>query len=316
VTLTIGIDVGGTKVAGGVVDEHGEVLASTRRGTPAADPAGTRDTIVDVAAELAQRYPAAAAIGIGAAAWIDAAGSTVLFAPNLAWRDEPLRDYVAKAVGLPTVLENDANVAAWAEFRFGAARHADDSMLMITVGTGIGGGIVLNGALWRGANGIAGELGHVQSVPNGHPCGCGRLGCLEQYASGKALVRFAQAIAGQHPERAAMLLDMAGGDPSAITGRQVTDAAHRGDGAARDAFATIGYWLGVAMADLAQVFDPQMLVIGGGVIEAGVLLMGPTEHSYREQLAQRGRFAVAELRPAETGNEAGVVGAADLARRI
>ena len=315
-TLTIGIDVGGTKVAGGVVDGHGEVLASTRRDTPAADPAGTRDTIVDVAAELAQQYPAAVAIGIGAAAWIDAAGSTVLFAPNLAWRDEPLRDYVAKAVGLPTVLENDANVAAWAEFRFGAARHADDSMLMITVGTGIGGGIVLNGTLWRGANGIAGELGHVQSVPDGHPCGCGRLGCLEQYASGKALLRFAQAIAQQKPERAALLLEMAGGDPSAITGRQITEAAHRGDGAARDAFATIGYWLGVAMADLAQVFDPQMLVIGGGVIEAGDLLMGPTENSYREQLAQRGRFPVAELRPAETGNEAGVVGAADLARRI
>ena len=315
-TLTIGIDVGGTKVAGGVVDEHGEVLATTRRGTPAADPAGTRDTIVDVAAELAQQYPAAVAIGIGAAAWIDATGSTVLFAPNLAWRDEPLRDYVAKAVGLPTVLENDANVAAWAEFRFGAARHADDSMLMITVGTGIGGGIVLNGALWRGANGIAGELGHVQSVPDGHPCGCGRLGCLEQYASGKALVRFAQAIAGQHPDRAALLLDMAGGDPSAITGRQVTDAAHRGDGAARDAFAAIGYWLGVAMADLAQVFDPQMLVIGGGVIEAGELLMDPVEHSYRQELAQRGRFPVAELRSAEMGNEAGVVGAADLARRI
>jgi glucokinase len=299
-----------------VVDEHGAVLASTRRGTPAADPAGTRDTIVDVAAELAQQYPTAVAIGIGAAAWIDAAGSTVLFAPNLAWRDEPLRDYVAKAVGLPTVLENDANVAAWAEFRFGAARHADDSMLMITVGTGIGGGIVLSGTLWRGANGIAGELGHVQSVPDGHPCGCGRLGCLEQYASGKALLRFAQAIARQHPERAELLLDLADGDPSAITGGQVTDAAHRGDAAARDAFAAIGYWLGVAMADLAQIFDPQMLVIGGGVIEAGDLLLGPTERSYREQLAQRGRFAVAELRPAEMGNAAGVVGAADLARRI
>jgi glucokinase len=171
VTLTIGVDVGGTKVAGGVVDEHGNVLAETRRDTPAEDQAGTRDTIVEVAAELARQYPAATAIGIGAAAWIDAAGSTVLFAPNLAWRDEPLRDYVTKAVGLPTVLENDANVAAWAEFRFGAARDADDSMVMITVGTGIGGGIVLNGGLWRGANGIAGELGHIQSVPNGHPCG-------------------------------------------------------------------------------------------------------------------------------------------------
>jgi glucokinase len=316
VTLTIGIDVGGTKVAGGVVDEHGEVLASTRRDTPAEDPAGTRDTIVDVAAELAQWYPDAVAIGIGAAAWIDAAGSTVLFAPNLAWRDEPLRDYVAKAVGLPTVLENDANVAAWAEFRFGAARDADDSMVMITVGTGIGGGVVLNGQLWRGANGIAGELGHITSVPDGHPCGCGRLGCLEQYASGNALVRFARAGARQEPDRARLLLELAGGDPLAIAGRQVTEAAQLGDGVARDAFARIAYWLGVAMVDLAQIFDPQVLVIGGGVIDAGELLMGPTETTYRDQLKQRGRFPVAELRAAETGNTAGVLGAADLARRI
>jgi glucokinase len=316
VTLTIGVDVGGTKVAGGVVDEHGTVLASNRRDTPAEDPAGTRDTIVAVAAELALRYPAAVGIGIGAAAWIDAAGSTVLFAPNLAWRDEPLRDYVTKAVGLPTVLENDANVAAWAEFRFGAARHADDSMVMITVGTGIGGGIVLNGRLWRGANGIAGELGHIQSVPDGHPCGCGRLGCLEQYASGNALVRFARAGARQEPERAARLLELAGGDALAISGRQVTEAAQDGDGVARDAFGQIGYWLGVAMADLAQGFDPQILVVGGGVIDAGDLLMGPAETSYRDQLKQRGRFPVADVVAAQTGNTAGVVGAADLARRI
>jgi glucokinase len=316
VTLTIGVDVGGTKVAGGVVDEHGNVVASNRRDTPAEDHAGTRDTIVEVAAELAREYPEAIAIGIGAAAWIDAAGSTVLFAPNLAWRDEPLRDYVTKAVGLPTVLENDANVAAWAEFRFGAARQADDSMVMITVGTGIGGGIVLNGSLWRGANGIAGELGHIQSVPEGHLCGCGRLGCLEQYASGKALLRFGRAGARQEPDRARLLLELAGGDPLAITGQQVTEAAKEGDGVARDAFTQIGYWLGVAMADLAQIFDPQVLVVGGGVIEAGDLLMGPTERTYRDQLAQRGRFPVAELKAAETGNTAGVVGAADLARRI
>jgi len=316
VTLTIGVDVGGTKVAGGVVDEHGTVLASNRRDTPAEDPAGTRDTIVEVAAELAREYPQATAIGIGAAVWIDAPGATVLFAPNLAWRDEPLRDYVGKAVGLPTVLENDANVAAWAEFRFGVARHADDSMVMITVGTGIGGGIVLNGKLWRGANGIAGELGHLQSVPDGHPCGCGRLGCLEQYASGNALVRFARAGARQEPERAAHLLELAGGDPLAISGRQITEAARAGDGVARDAFAQIGYWLGVAMADLAQALDPQILVVGGGVVDAGELLMTPTRTTYLDQLKQRGRFPVAEVVAAETGNTAGVVGAADLARRI
>ena len=314
-TLTIGIDVGGTKVAGGVVDELGTVLASNRRDTPAKDPVGTRDTIVEVAAELAGQFPQATAVGIGAAAWIDAAGSTVLFAPNLAWRNEPLRDYVSKAVGLPTVLENDANVAAWAEFRFGVARDADDSMVMITVGTGIGGGIVLNRRLWRGANGIAAELGHIQSVPEGHPCGCGRLGCLEQYASGNALVRFARAGARQEPRRAAQLLELAGGDALAITGRQITEAARSGDGVARDAFAQVGYWLGVAMADLAQSFDPQILVVGGGVVEAGELLMTPTRTAFHDQLKQRGRFPVAEVVAAEMGNTAGVVGASDLARR-
>jgi glucokinase len=316
VTLTIGVDVGGTKVAGGVVDAEGKVLAQTRLPTPAEDVAGTRDTIVAVASELFAAYPSATAIGIGAAAWIDAAGSTVLFAPNLAWRDEPLRDYVAKAVGLPTVLENDANVAAWAEFRFGAARHADDSMVMITVGTGIGGGVVLSGALWRGANGIAAELGHMQSVSKGHPCGCGRLGCLEQYASGSALVRFAQAGARQDPDKAKTLLRLAEGDPAEITGRMVTSAAQDGDPVAVEAFSTIGHWLGVAMADLVQILDPQVLVIGGGVVEAGDLLMAPTERAYRVELQQRGKFPSAELKAAETGNTAGVVGAADLARRI
>ena len=315
-TLTIGVDVGGTKVAGGVVDDHGAVLAQTLRATPAEDPAGTRDTIVAVAAELAAAYPEAKAVGIGAAAWIDAAGATVLFAPNLAWRDEPVRDYVAKAVGLPTVLENDANVAAWAEFRYGAAQHADDSMVMITVGTGIGGGMVVDGEVYRVSWQGLGDAGHVVVQARGPECGCGRLGCLEQYASGNALVRFAQAGARQEPERAAQLLALSGGEPSAISGRMITEAAHAGDGVARDAFAQIGYWLGVAMADLAQAFDPQILVVGGGVIDAGELLMGPTEQTYRDQLAQRGRFPVAEIRAAETGNTAGVLGAADLARRI
>lgn len=314
-TLTIGIDIGGTKVAGGVVDAQGRVLAQTRRDTPAGDVGGTRDTIIAVATELADAHTVAA-VGVGAAGWIDATGSTVLFAPNLAWRDEPLRDYVAKAVGLPTVVENDANVAAWAEFSFGAGVDADDSMVMITVGTGIGGGIVLGGSLWRGTNGIAAELGHMQSVPDGHPCGCGRQGCLEQYASGTALVRFARADAQRQPEQARTLLALAEGDVQAITGRMITAAAHDGDPVAVGAFATIGYWLGVAVADLVQILDPQLVVVGGGVIDAGDLLMGPAEQTFRSELKQRGRLPVTELRAAKLGNTAGVVGAADLARRI
>jgi glucokinase len=314
VTLTIGVDVGGTKVAAGVVDVAGEVLAHTRRDTPADDVAKTRDTIVEVVAELAAEHEVTA-VGIGAAGWIDAARSTVLFAPNIAWRDEPLRDYVSTAVGLPVVVENDANAAAWAEFRFGAGRDADDSMVMFTIGTGVGGAIVLGGELLRGAHGIAAELGHMLSVPDGHRCGCGRLGCIEQYASGNALVRFARAGARQEPGRATTLLDLADGDVDAITGPMVTAAARAGDPVSCAAFAEIGRWLGIGLADMAQILDPQLLVVGGGVVEAGDLLLGPTRRSFMDALAARVKIPVAEIRPAELGNAAGVVGAADLARR-
>ncbi|BCB78897.1 ROK family glucokinase [Phytohabitans flavus] len=313
-TLTIGVDVGGTKVAAGVVDEAGAVLAQTRRDTPADDVAKTRDVIIEAVAELA-RGREIEAVGIGAAGWIDATRSTVLFAPNIAWRDEPLRDYVTAATGLPVIVENDGNAAAWAEFRFGAARHAEDSMVMYTIGTGVGGAIVLGGELVRGTHGVAAELGHMLAVPDGHLCGCGRHGCLEQYASGNALVRFARAGARQDPSSAAALLDLADGDAEAITGPMVTAAAMEGDPVSRQAFAQIGHWLGVALADMVQILDPQMLVVGGGVVEAGELLLGPTRRSFMDSLAQRVRVPVAEIKAAEMGNAAGVVGAGDLARR-
>ena len=313
-TLTIGVDVGGTKVAAGVVDLSGRVLAQARRDTPADDPAALRDTIVAAVRELSAAHEVEA-VGIGAAGWIDAARSTVLFAPNIAWRDEPLRERVADAVGLPVVVENDANVAAWAEFRFGAARDADDSMVLLTIGTGVGGGIVLGGRLVRGAHGIAGELGHMSIVPGGALCGCGRQGCLEQYASGNALVRFAQGGAKDEPQRAQGLLELAHGDVSAITGPMVTVAAHAGDEVAREAFATLGRWLGIGLADMVQILDPQVLVVGGGVVDAGDLLMVPAREAYHEALAQRDRSPVATVLPAELGNPAGMIGAADLARQ-
>ncbi|MBV1852529.1 ROK family glucokinase [Catellatospora tritici] len=312
--LTIGVDIGGTKVLGGVVDPDGTVIATSRRDTPAGDVAATRDVIIDVVKELSTDH-AVDAVGIGAAGWIDASRSTVLFAPNLAWRDEPLREYVAKAVNLPVVVENDANVAAWAEFRYGAAADAEDSMVMFTVGTGIGGGIVLGGNLVRGAHGIAAEIGHMLAVPDGHKCGCGRHGCIEQYASGNALVRFARAGAQAEPKRAELLLSKADGRVEGISGPIVTAAAQAGDEVAIEAFGQIGYWLGQGLADLVQILDPQVLVVGGGVIDAGDLLMTPTRQSYLDALAQRGRLPVAELRAAKMGNVAGLVGAADLARR-
>jgi glucokinase len=313
-TLTIGVDIGGTNVQAGVVDPDGAVLARTRRDTPAENVAQIRELIVDVVEELAGAHPIEA-VGIGAAGFVDAGRSTVLFAPNLAWRGEPLRDAVARVTGLPVVVENDANVAAWAEFRFGAARHADDSTVMVTVGTGIGGGIVFGGELIRGTTGIAAELGHVTSVRDGHPCGCGRRGCLEQYASGKALVRFAQEGAKDDPARAAGLLELAGGEVDAVTGPMVSAAAKAGDAVACAAFARIGHWLGLGLVDLVQILDPQVFVIGGGVIEAGDLLLEPARKSYSESFGARGQFPVAEIRPAELLNTAGMVGAADLARR-
>jgi glucokinase len=313
-TLTVGVDMGGTNVRAAVVDPEGKVLAKTRRDTPADDVEAIREVVVDIVSELARDHPVEA-VGIGAAGFVDAARSTVLFAPNMAWRGEPLRTYVATMTGLPVVVENDANVAAWAEFRFGAARQAEDSAIMVTVGTGIGGGVVFGGELIRGANGIAAELGHVLAVPDGHECGCGRRGCLEQYASGKALARFAQEGAKDDQAGAAALLELAGGEVDAITGPMVTTAAKAGDRVACAAFARIGYWLGLGLVDLVQILDPQVLVVGGGVSEAGELLLGPTREAYGQSFGARGRFPVAGIRAAEMLNSAGVVGAADLARR-
>jgi glucokinase len=316
--LAIGIDIGGTKVAAGVVDPQGRVLVHTHGDTPADDVVRTRRVIVDVIRELAGSHPVEA-VGIGAAGWIDAARATVRYAPNLAWRDEPLRESVAAAVDLPVVVENDGNAAAWAEFRFGAGRGdgapaAAGAMVLVTVGTGIGGGVVVDGALVRGAYGMAGELGHTRAVPDGLACGCGRRGCLEQYASGSALVRRARIGAARSPEDAAGLLALAGGEPHAITGPVVTTAARAGDKVAGAAFDEVGRWLGEGLADLVQILDPGMIVIGGGVAEAGELLLGPARQAYTAALAERGRLPVAPVRSAMLGAVAGVVGAADLAR--
>jgi glucokinase len=197
VALAIGVDVGGTKVAAGVVDEDGRVIADLRRPTPSTDAGAVEQTIADLVHELRRTHDVVA-VGIGAAGFIDADRSTVLFAPNLAWRDEPLRDEVAKLVGLPVVVENDANAAAWGEYRFGAGR-GQTTLVCVTVGTGIGGGIVLGGSLFRGTFGIGGEFGHLQVVLDGRRCGCGQTGCWEQYCSGRALLHEAREIADVPP---------------------------------------------------------------------------------------------------------------------
>ncbi|HSV64830.1 MAG TPA: ROK family glucokinase [Mycobacteriales bacterium] len=311
--LTIGVDIGGTKVAAGVVDETGNVLEEVRRPTPGQDVAATEGTICAVVDDLAGRYDVVA-VGIGAAGWIANDRATVLFSPHLAWRNEPLRDSLAGRIRLPVIVENDANAAAWAEYRFGTAQ-GERVVCCVTLGTGIGGGLVVSGTLFRGAYGVAAEYGHMTVVPGGRRCACGNRGCWEMYASGRALARDARELAEVSPRTAHRLLALAGGQPAALTGEHVTTAAREGDAAAVEIVVEMGRWLGRGVANLAAVLDPNVVVIGGGLVTAGDLLLDSATEALDQHLAGRGFRPVARLALAALGPLAGLVGAADLARR-
>jgi glucokinase len=312
VSLTIGVDVGGTKILGGTVDEDGTVVEELLVESPARDVQAIVATITRLVTELSARHDVEA-VGIGAAGYIDETRSVVRFAPNLAWRDLDLRAELEHRLRLPVVVENDANAAAWGEFRHGAGADVDD-LLLVTVGTGVGGGVVLDGRLHRGAYGIGGEVGHVRVVPDGVLCGCGNYGCLEAYASGTTLVRETRAAARGGSLLALGVLDRAGGDPDAITGPMVTACAQEGDPFAIERLAVLGTWLGEGIASLAAVLDPSVVVLGGGVSAAGELLLEPVRAAYGRQLTGRGHRPLAEFRLATLGNRAGLIGAADLAR--
>jgi len=312
-TLTIGVDIGGTKVAGGVVDEDGNILAQHRVHTPARDAQATTDAIVSVIEAMRAEHDAEA-VGLGIAGFVDAARSIVYFAPNLlGWRDGPLRAEVEKRVGLPVVVENDANAAAWGEARFGAGREARH-VACVTIGTGVGGGIISDRMLFRGGFGVGAEFGHIQMVEGGRQCGCGQRGCWEQYASGGALVRDARERAAESRSEAEVLLGLGDGTPEGITGRHVTEAAQLGDPVALAAFGALGHWVGQGLADLAAVLDPECFVLGGGVSEAGDVLLEPTVAAFEELLTGGEHRPLAQVVLAELGNDAGLVGAADLAR--
>jgi glucokinase len=311
VTLTIGVDVGGTKIAGGVVDDDGTVVEQLRVESPAQSAEAIEEAIAGLVGRLRARHDIAA-VGVGAAGYIDAARSTVLFAPNLAWRDLDLRGDLERRVHLPVVIENDANAAAWGEFRFGAGEDVDD-LVLITVGTGVGGGLVLDQRLFRGAFGVAGELGHLRVVPGGRLCGCGNRGCWEQYGSGTAMVRTAREEAAGGSMLARPLIERAG-SVEAIDGPMITAAAQDGDAFAIEQLSVLGRWLGEGIASLAAVLDPAVVVIGGGVAAAGDLLMVPLRAAFEHELTGRGHRPMLEIRPAALGNNAGLIGAADLAR--
>jgi glucokinase len=310
----IGVDIGGTKIAAGVVDEDGVILAQSVRRTSAEDSDSVDREVIAACLELAGKFEIGA-IGLAAPGFVSSDQATVLFTPNLPWRDHPLRDRVAAEFGsdVRIVVENDANAAGWAEFQFGAGRDVDD-MLMLTVGTGLGGAVIVGGKIVRGAWGVAAEVGHMRVVPGGHFCGCGHEGCWEQYASGSALVRDAQAALIAYPDRGARLLALAGGEPEKLTGPHVTDAAKEGDPLAVALLAELGRWIGAGSASVAALLDPALIVIGGGVGAAGDLLLVPARQGFADQLSARGYRPEARIELAAMGNDAGIVGAADLAR--
>ncbi|CAN5148358.1 ROK family glucokinase [soil metagenome] len=310
--LAIGIDIGGTKVAAGVVDLDGVIVERMRRDTPTTSPIKVIDTIGEIVESLRQRHHIVS-VGIGAAGFVDASQATVLFSPHLAWRNEPLRDAVRRRVGLPVVVDNDANTSGWAEWRFGAAQHEPD-LVLITLGTGIGGALVLDGKPYRGRSGIAGEFGHMQVVPDGHPCECGNRGCWEQYASGNVLGRRGRELARNGSALGSWLLEAVSGDVDAIDGIRVSRAAQAGDREALELFHEVGTWLGVGIANLAAALDPGIFVIGGGVSDAGELLLEPARAAFRASLTGRGFRPEARIVKAHLGADAGLVGAADMSR--
>lgn len=312
--LAIGVDIGGTKIAAGLVRAD-ELLAFQEAPTPSKDAAAIRETVAALVAAVRpddDELP----VGVAAAGYVDLGRRRMTYAPNLPWRDEPLQPQLQERLGLPVTLENDANAAAWAEYRFGAGSGSRD-MVMITVGTGIGGGVVTDGRLLIGGQGVAAELGHIQVVSDLHaggepprPCGCGSRGCWEMYGSGNALNHAARSIATD--PRGASLLARAGGDVEKLTGLVVSQAALEGDAVAISLVDELGRWLGEGLASISAVLDPEVIVVGGGVAEAGDVVMVPLVEAYRASMRRSHRPA-ADVRPAALGNRAGMLGAADLA---
>ena len=308
--LTIGVDIGGTKIAAGVVDPDGGIVARTLRVTDPDDPAGIEASVVDCVREL-RADADVAGVGVAAAGFISADRDRVLFAPNIAWRDHPLAERIRAEVDIPVVIENDANAAAWGEYRFGAgAGHRD--MVMLTLGTGLGGAIVTDGRLVRGAFGAGAELGHLKVNPGGHRCGCGHEGCWEAYVSGTALQKAARAAVVAYPDLAASLLARAAGGK--VKGVHVTQAAREGDPLANELLDRLGWWLGYGIATMTAAVDPGVIVPGGGIAADADLFLPAVRKAYLDNLSGRGFRGVPEFVIATMGNEAGIVGAADSVR--
>ncbi len=298
---------GGTKIAAGVVTPEGEVLKKVRRPT-AHSPEHLLEGIVGAIEEVRDGFEVEG-VCLGVPGTVLSAENKVIFSPNLhSIEDIPLKDELGKRTGLHVTVENDANAAAWGEFKFGAGSEVGH-LIFITLGTGVGGGVITNGVLLRGAQGAGGELGHVTIQATGPRCNCGNHGCLEALASGTAIQRRAREVASEQPGSA---LGKLAADRK-VLGEDVSELAWQGDEAAVSILEETGRWLGVGLAGFVNVFNPEIIAVGGGVAEAGDLILASVRREIYLRSRSPGRDLV-QIREATLGAASGVLGAAALAR--
>jgi glucokinase len=305
--ISVGVDVGGTKVLAMAIDDEGRRIGNqARRPTPHGADA-LLDAIVGVITEVRASAGEISAVGLGVPGLVDRSGRLAV-GPNLPGVTEvAFRDELQARLSLPVAVDNDATCATWAEVKVGAARGAEEAV-MVTLGTGIGGGVVSGGVLQRGANGFAGEPGHMVVDPAGPPCPCGRKGCWERFASGSGLGRLAREAA--ESGKGHRLVELAGGNPEAVRGEHVTQAAIDGDAEALEVFRQFGWWAALGIANLVNLLDPEVVVVGGGLIGAGEVVLAPIRASFRDLVLAAEHRPEVRIVPAVLGNDAGAIGAA------
>ena len=306
----IGVDIGGTKMLAVRLDDSGDVTGEIRVPTPQ-DGAEVLHRVGEVVAALAGPDDWAAAVGLGVPGLVGRDGILAFSAHLPGLVGVPLAAHLTEIAPRAGIwVGNDASAAGWAEHRAGAAAGFDD-VLMVTLGTGIGGGIVLGGRLYEGTQRFAGEWGHTVVDPHGPLCPCGQRGCWERFASGSGLGRLGREVA--QAGRAVRVVQLAGGDPEAVRGEHVTVAAAEGDSEAAEIMASFAWWLGLGLANLANIFDPGVIVIGGGLVDAGDVLMAPLRRSFA-RLVEGGDHRTTTVRAATLGSRAGAIGTGMLAR--
>lgn len=321
--LTVGVDVGGTNVRAGLTDASGAVLDLRQAPTPSNDDS-LEDAITSMVTDLVDgrgASPAAesatevAAVGLAVAGFVAVERRHVRFSPHLSWRWAAVVDRIERRVGVPVLLEHDANAAAVAEYRFGAAAGVEVAVVL-AIGTGIGAALLVGGELFRGAHGVAPELGHLRVVIDGRPCPCGKRGCWERYCSGTGLVTTALELLARPGDHAGPLARQVADDPSGLSGRRVAAAARDGDPVALGAMAELARWLGEGLSLVADIYDPEVVVVGGGVAASGPLFLDAAQEHYAATLTGAGYRPLARIRTSPLGDHASIVGSALLARAL